>query len=185
MPTIRHQLFNQKFYIPDWEIKYLLLGTFNPEGGEIVNYYYGRPRNQTWILLSEIFGEELNPELPDFFSKLKKHKIACMDLIHEVIAPIDRINGINGEGYKDSKIINTSVYRIYNTASILNVIDSNPNLMVFSTWGKGAKLEEWKNEVSLLGPVISLVSPSLAARVPKGEIKFNFMLNDWSHKFNL
>jgi hypothetical protein len=57
--------------------------------------------------------------------------------------------------------------------------------MVFSTWGKGAKLKEWKNEVSILGPVISLVSPSLAARVPKGEIKFNFMLNDWSHKFNL
>ncbi len=67
--------------MPDWEVKYLLLGTFNPEGGEMVNYFYGRQRNQTWCLLSEIFGEELNPNLPDFLSKLKKHKIASMDII--------------------------------------------------------------------------------------------------------
>lgn len=90
-----------------------------------------------------------------------------------------------GAGYKDSLIINTRVSRVYNTKAILKVINSNPSIQVFSTWGKGSGLKEWKNQIQSLGQIISLVSPSLPARVPKGEIKFNFMLNDWSHKFNL
>jgi hypothetical protein len=50
--TIYHQLCKEEFYIPNWEIKYLFLGTFNPDGGQKVNYYYGRNSNQTWKILS-------------------------------------------------------------------------------------------------------------------------------------
>ncbi len=42
MKTICHQLYSETYYVPNWPIKHLFLGTFNPEGGEKVPYYYGR-----------------------------------------------------------------------------------------------------------------------------------------------
>ncbi len=41
---ISHQLANEKFFIPDWPLKHLFLGTFNPSGGETVSYFYGRKK---------------------------------------------------------------------------------------------------------------------------------------------
>ena len=71
MKLINHQFINEPFFLPDWEVKHLLIGTFNPEkiseGGVSVNYYYGRQKNQTWKLLSNIFCCDLNPNSEDFF----------------------------------------------------------------------------------------------------------------------
>ncbi|MCK6612042.1 MAG: hypothetical protein L6Q78_13495 [Bacteroidia bacterium] len=185
MNNIKHQLANQPFYTPNWEVKYLLLGTFNPDGGELVKYYYGRPKNQTWRILSELFSEDFDPKKDDFLNKLKLHKIACMDMIHQVNSPSNRLNEILGKSYKDTAIINKFVNRTYRTDSILQVIANNNNIQVFSTWGNGLKLKDWKNEVNKIQEIIPLVSPSLAARVPKGTNKYNYMLNDWKIKFNL
>jgi len=38
---INHQLLEKDFFIPNWDCKTIVLGTFNPEGGEPVNYFYG------------------------------------------------------------------------------------------------------------------------------------------------
>ncbi len=70
MKSIQHQLITNQHYIPTWKINYLLVGTFNPNGGEQVNYYYGRKTNMTWKLVSSIFGEEINPNNPNLFNFL-------------------------------------------------------------------------------------------------------------------
>lgn len=48
MKLINHQFINEPFFLPNWEVKHLLIGTFNPEkiseGGVSVNYYYGRQK---------------------------------------------------------------------------------------------------------------------------------------------
>lgn len=179
MKTIVHQLSTESFYIPQWEIKHLFLGTFNPSGGETVKYYYGRPRNQTWNLLSKIFNDSLNPNSKEFFEKLKAHKIGCVDLIHSVTCPDEDISDIIGRGYSDNKIINGSVKRIYNTEIILDLIRSNPNCLIYSTWGKGSTIKDWKKETEKIKNITPLVSPSLVARVPAGVEKYEFMLSNW------
>ena len=185
MQTINHQFNSESFYIPTWEVQHLFVGTFNPTGGALVPYYYGREKNQLWPLLSEIFGAELNPSSDDFWELLRRHKIACVDMIHSVTASEERIDAIIGKGYKDGAIINRGVVRDYNTSSIIQLVANNQGIQVYSTWGKGSSLKEWRGEVQQLGPVIPLVSPSLAARVPKGEAKFNYMLSDWRCKIVL
>ncbi len=181
---INHQLSKNLNYFPNWKIKFLILGTFNPEGGAPVNYYYARTRNQTWTLLSDIFGINFDPSLPDFFDLLKQNGIACADMIDTVIVPDNYVTRVIGQGYSDSAIINNSVIRKYNTQEILKIMEKNPGLKVLSTWGKGSNLRDWKNEISKIPGIIPLVSPSLAARVPQGVNKFDYMLENWIEKFN-
>ena len=184
MQTIdyHHQLKNETFYFPKWKVKHLFIGTFNPDGGEKVNYYYGRPKNQTWKLISEIFQDNFDPNSDTFFKLLETHKIACVDMIDLVKASSSRIDKIVGKGYKDSEIINGSVKRFYNTSKIQKITKENIGVNLYSTWGKGSKLKEWNQEIEKLGKISSLVSPSLAAKVPKGSKKFDYMLNDWKQK---
>jgi hypothetical protein len=183
MEKTRHQLTDQDYFIPHWPIKYLFLGTFNPAGGDEVNYYYGRKRNQVWPLLREITGKELDLENKSaFLAELKELGIGCMDMILEVHASTDRLAFVVGKGYSDAKIINNYTQRIYNTATINTIIAQNEGVQIFSTWGKGRPLKEWKNEVLKISSIVSLVSPSMAAKVPKGIKKFEFMLADWSSK---
>ena len=118
----------------------------------------------------------------DFLTKLQKAGIACIDPIDEIEAPENLVNYILGKGYKDSTIINKKVKRKYNTALINEIISKNTDVCVFTTWGKGSNLKEWKEEVAKLGKVVSLVSPSMAAKIPLGMKKYEFMLNDWSMK---
>jgi hypothetical protein len=140
--------------------------------------------DQTWNLISNIFSSDFNPNSKDFFTLLTKNKIACVDMINQLSATENRVDKIIGEGYKDTEIINTSVTRIYNTEAILKIINENKDIKVYSTWGNGSTLKEWKDETARLGELITLVSPSLAARVPKGAKKFDYMLKDWKEKMN-
>ena len=180
--VMKHQFINQDFYIPNWKIKFLLLGTFNPSDGEKVNYYYGRTRNQTWKLLSEIFKVNIETSDPNFIEIIKANGIACMDLIETIEFDIKDNEYVIGKGYGDSKIINGKVNRKYNTENVIAVKSKNPDVKVYSTWGKGSNLKEWINEVDKLGSIINLVSPSMAAKVDKGVAKFPYMLNDWRNK---
>jgi hypothetical protein len=176
---IDHQLLHQPFFIPAWPVKYLFVGTFNPNGGEYVNYYYGRKGNHTWPTLSKIFKEEFLPENASFLSKIELHGIACMDLILSIETSIERKHLVCGKGYKDSNIINTVTDRIYNCEKINEVINNNSGIKVFSTWGKGSTLSEWLLAVQKIPHLVHLVSPSNAARVPKGSRKEEFIFNNW------
>jgi hypothetical protein len=178
--TVKHQLLANVNFYPNWPIKYLFLGTFNPSGGDSVNYFYGRIKNQTWPTLSKIFNRKLDVKSIDFIQNLQELGIACMDLIKTVQIDKDCLNNVIGTGYKDSIIINKQCIRTYSTTEILDVINNNPGVKIYSTWGKGSNLQEWKNEVSKINNIISLVSPSLAARVPKGATKIDHIYNDWN-----
>ena len=185
MEVVKHQFSNEIFYVPNWEVEHLLLGTFNPEGGEKVKYFYGRNKNRTWELLSEIFGENLNPKDDCFFDLIKQKGIACMDMIDSVEFNKNQRDYILGKGYSDNKIINNRVVRKYNTNSILSIIKNNPGIKVYSTWGNGSKLKSWNLEINKIDGLINLASPSMAARVEKGVDKYLFMLNDWMSKIKL
>lgn len=182
--VIYHQLLNTHFFIPNWKVRHLFIGTFNPQGGEVVSYFYGRPKNQTWKLLSEIFGVIFDPNSDDFFELIQKHHIACMDMIRSVNAPESDVENILGRGYSDSKIINGRVQREYNTSQIRSVIQNNPGIKIYSTWGKGQTLQDWTAEVARIPGRIPLVSPSMVAKVPAGVEKFDYMLGDWRSKIN-
>jgi hypothetical protein len=58
MVTVNHQLINEPFFVPKWNVKHLFLGTFNPEGGDPVPYFYGRSKNFTWKILNEVFPNQ-------------------------------------------------------------------------------------------------------------------------------
>lgn len=183
-----HQFLNEQFFKPNWDIDYLFIGTFNPAGGEKVNFFYGRNSNFTWPILSNIFGENFNPyeieNFQNFILKLQKHKIACVDIIKYL--EFDESNydkkKVLGKGYMDSNIINLKITRHYNTISILELINSNPKIKVFSTWGNGSNLKEWRNEIDKIQNLIKLASPSRAARVPKGVKKFEYVLHNWKNE---
>lgn len=183
---VQHQLHQSDFYLPKWKVKYLFIGTFNPTGGESVNYYYGRSRNRTWELLSILFKIELNPQMPEkFFDALSKKGIACMDIIDSVEINSEDYDYVIGKGYKDSKIINNKVKRNYNTSNINNIIQQNEGVKVYSTWGTGSNLLSWKEEVKKIDSIIPLASPSMAARVPKGAKKFEYMIENWRNNIEL
>jgi hypothetical protein len=184
MNKISHQLKNLS---PNWKVKHLFIGTFNPDGGLYVPYFYGREKNLFWKILSEIFNENFNPHTPDFFDLIKKNGIACIDLI-ESVQRLDskdfsdvESEAIMGKGYSDSKIINGKIKREYKTIQIRNIIKSH-NCNVYSTWGKGSNLKDWKNEINKIQFTANLVSPSPVARVPKGVYKFEYILSDWKDK---
>jgi hypothetical protein len=187
MFKIKHQL---NHLIPNWEVEHLFIGTFNPIGGDSVSYFYGREKNFSWKVLSEIFNEDFNPKAADFFELLVKHKIACIDIIQSVVRNDNRefsaeqLSDIVGKGYSDSKIINGSIRREYNTVEIQKIIMTN-NCKVYSTWGRGSNLKDWINEIQKISFTANLVSPSPVARVPKGESKYNYVLNDWRNKIIL
>lgn len=188
---VNHQFLNEAFFIPDWEVEYLFLGTFNPEGGEKVNYFYGRESNFTWKILSDIFKKDFNPydtnNFSNFIKQLELKKIACMDIIKSVEfdeKTYDEMR-IKGKGYKDSNIINNKVIRKYSTEEVNLIIKKNKNVKVFTTWGNGSNLKEWRTELIKLKDFTTLKSPSKAARVPKGLSKFNYVLEDWKSKIIL
>lgn len=190
---VNHQFLEKEFFIPNWEVNYLFVGTFNPIGGHPVNYFYGRESNYLWKVLSQIFDDNLSPfscdNLDVFFDKLKYHKIGCVDMIKSVEFDEEFVDvkDIVGNGYSDSKIINKKVIRKYNTETIINFMENNPKAKIYSTWGSGTKFAEWNNELDKFpnNKIIKLVSPSRAARVPKGSSKFHFILENWKENINI
>ena len=91
---------------------------------------------------------------------------------------------IDSENRELSMKYYNSIRPIYNTNIINQLSKSNPNLKIFTTWGKGPNLKEWRLEVNKINVNSNLLSPSMAARVPKGVNKFQYVLNNWKEKFN-
>jgi G:T/U-mismatch repair DNA glycosylase len=185
----QHNLKNTDIYIPNWDIEYLFIGTFNPENHIKVPYYYGREKNQTWKILSEIFrsklnsNEKLDPNEEIFLTTIKRLKIACIDMIDSIEFDENLVNreDIDGNGYSDKAIINKKIKRNYNIVLINQLIKKNKNIKVFSTWGKGPKLKNWTQEVAKIETqIINLCSPSLADRIPKEQ-----KLQDWKNKITI
>ena len=166
MIEIRHQFENEDWFVPDWKLRVLILGTFNPECGDPVAYFYGRKKNQLWHLVSYCRGIELHPNHgDDFLSALKEEGIACMDLIRSIRVSEERKGEICGKGYSDQMLFRGTNQRTYMTEEILEVIKKNPGLRVLPTWGKGSFRKKDELELARMPELPFLHSPSPASRV--------------------
>ena len=128
---INHQLLSKEYFIPNWECNTLFLGTFNPAGGEEVNYFYGRNSNNFWKAISKLFNKQEDGHFHNLmvsnFCKFKQfmidNKFGCVDIIRSVVVNIDCEENITGKGYSDQNLFNmTHVARNYNFEEIENYI---------------------------------------------------------------
>lgn len=162
MKDIQHQFAQKEWFVPDWKLKVLILGTFNPEGGKPVPYFYGRERNHTWSIISHCIGQDLHPNQgEDFFNSIQSMGIGCMDLLRSIKVPVEGVDNIQGKGYADSNLFKGTNQRNYMTAEILSVIERNPGVCVLPTWGKGSSFlkRDWQ-QIERLPSMPSLPSPS-------------------------
>lgn len=164
----KHQFYNRDFFTPKWDVKYLFIGTFNPQGGKEVPYFYGRIKNKFWKKVGVIFNDDFNPNDGDFFQKLKKYKIACMDFIEEIEYQELLDKDIVGNGYKDSKLFLKSVKKTYSKDKIIRTIKENNLTKVFFTRKPSGFRKQQKkimDEISTYAEVIYLSSPSPMAKI--------------------
>ena len=167
MITDKHQFHNKDFYVPNWDIKFLFIGTYNPSGGDTVPYYYGRKTNRHWKLLSEVFNIDFNVHNESFFEDIKNHKIGCIDLIHSVTFEKEFKELITGKGYKDNELFKKRHIKSYHTDEIINLIRKNNLSKVYFTNTGSALNKEQKLEMQKIDnicEVIYLESPSPASR---------------------
>lgn len=161
-----HQFKNHKFYIPKHDLKYLFVGTFNPEYGRKVPYYYGRKSNYFWKIISNIFNIDINPFEDNFFKKLEDLKIGCVDIVDNVIYEKEKYHSlINGEGYPDEVIFKkkNNITINYNTQQIIDVVKKNNLKKIYITNKGDVFRKEQKLEIKKIRnycDVIYISSPS-------------------------
>ena len=162
MREIRHQFEAEDWFFPNWELKVLLVGTFNPSGGESVHYFYGRGRNHMWSIVSHCIGKDLHPNQGvEFFNTIRELGIGCMDLLRSVSVPKEGEGKVLGKGYADSNLFKGANHRTYMTDEILAVIERNAGVCVLPTWGKGSSFlkRDW-DQIGRLPDLPVLPSPS-------------------------
>jgi len=124
-----HQLLGKESFIPNWECKTIVLGTFNPEGGKPVNYFYGRKSNYFWRAVSLIdnkdelfYHNSISNNLNNHFDLMKINKFGCTDIIKSIEYPSELANRVNGRGYSDQVLFSGNVIRYYNFENIKKYI---------------------------------------------------------------
>lgn len=133
-----HRFLNE--LIPNWEIDYLFIGTFNPEWDNERNnaiYFYGRPRNDFWYIMPQVFGDiglkEHQNNKECLIGYLKSKKIGLTDLVKS-LKNTDQNNPEHRErvlSYRDRYLENFDIE--YNVCEIKNLINKNQVKGVFLT----------------------------------------------------
>lgn len=173
-----HQFSNKDFYFPNWKVNHLFIGTFNPEMGEKVPYYYGRSRNKFWPYLSNIFQTKLDPHCDSFFNEIMRIGIGCVDLIHSIKFVDSHLNRIQ-YGYADNDLLINRVEKTYNTPNIINTVKNNKlSKVYFTNSGSSLRIEQKAeiNKISSHCEFIYICSPS-----PRNPNR-NSCLDDWRNK---
>ena len=138
---INHQFLNTERFIPQWPVKFLFLGTFNPQGGAVLDYYYRRPLNGFWKILKLYFDPYNTFPINTYeglVTFMKTFGIGCIDIINTVECPDHFAENIVGKGYSDTALFKVNeLTRHYNFENIQDFI-SNQSIkpFVFSTWGQ-------------------------------------------------
>lgn len=137
-----HRFFKED-QIPDWDVEYLFVGTFNPEWNRKdqnnANYFYGRYTNDFWYIMPQVFykdnlmDKKYREDKIFLKSFLKENKIGITDLILK-IENVDEFNIIHNNdilSFKDKKLEKYDLK--FNTENILKIIDQNKLKGVFFT----------------------------------------------------
>lgn len=139
---VNHQFLNQPWFLPNWECKTLIIGSFNPECGEQTDYFYGRNRNRFWRALAHL---QVQPQ--DYFfhiqegfarklTHLQNSKLGCADMIRSVKVQDHFVPKICGNGYTDQNLFNVAnVSRQYNTSLIITRLEKGDVLNVVIALG--------------------------------------------------
>jgi len=154
---VDHRFLNEDFNNPKWDVNTLILGTFNPHGKEVADYYYGRVKesengksfsNQFWPSLSTYLQSIDNSQavlLPgDLNSKLNlmsKFNFCCLDLIKSVVISDENEMNIRGNGYKDQHLFSAKTSRLYNTEDIISIIKNKKIKKVIASWGRLSSIQ--------------------------------------------
>lgn len=182
---INHQFLNHGFFLPNWRIETLVLGTFNPECGEITDYFYGRKRNRFWRAIEALAGKENNYFQNNLNRKknvMEDYKFGCTDIIKSIKINENYKNSVCGNGYSDGALFTLrEVEATYQFEEIKKYLLSNNVKKVINTWGmrKNPKiflnqvndLETFCNEHQIIF-IRNCPSPS-----PRARNKFNILLN--------
>lgn len=150
---IEHQFLNSSFFLPNWEVETLVLGTFNPDCCEKTDYFYGRRRNNFWRTLEEIHNLDHMWFQNDFERKLefmKTNKFGCTDIIKSILIN-DNVskNEFCGSGYSDQILFTQKKCKLkYNFDEIKSFIVSNNVRKVIHTWGNRNSPVKLRNHIS-------------------------------------
>ena len=151
----KHKFYDWLYLLPekvDWEIKILIVGTFNPGWYSENNYsewFYGRTQNNLlWQILPELKGYKslINSTIKEWIEFCKLNKIGFTDLIEEIITA-DEINENHKQvllkNFSDTALINTfrnNDIKWTNLESILNSRKSITEIYLTNSgnniWGK-------------------------------------------------
>ena len=150
---IEHKFLRKEFFFPTWEIKTLVLGTFNPECGEPTDYFYGRSINNFWRSIERLenlsrfhFQDKLDLKL----TYMQEHKFGCTDIIKSLTLTHDMYrNDICGSGYLDSKLFTHKRCKLdYQINEIKKYLTENHVKKVINTWGLRKNPAAFKNHVN-------------------------------------
>lgn len=139
--NIEHQFINTNFFFPDWKVKTLVLGTFNPNCGEKTDYFYGRCQNNFWRTMEDLYQLDFMWFQNNFQRKqefMKKHEFGCTDVIKSIWkSDLVEIKEICGAGYSDSILFTAKKCTLsYNFEEIKSFIKKNNVEKLIHTWGK-------------------------------------------------
>jgi hypothetical protein len=147
MKIENHQFVNKPLiYFPSWKVNKIFLGTFNPENGTKVDYYYCREKNKFWNILLEKYNNKI---IKNDFSSLKQfmiqNKFGCIDVIKSITYPESFESKIKNN-YFDKNLfrVKGGFERIYIYERIQKYIIENNVKVVFTTWGKGKLNKEFE-----------------------------------------
>lgn len=173
--------------IPNYPIKYLFVGTFNPSwnnlNGNNANWFYGRRTNSFWNIMPRVFDNEnlnnkhnrLNPT--NWKEYCVKNRIGITDLITSII-DADETNEIHVKKIRSFLDNDIESFKQFDKTEITNIIGNNLKTIkgVYLTrYAHGLKqngiLSQSWNEISLYCQrnkiqCDSLVTPSNGYRKP-------------------
>jgi hypothetical protein len=147
---ITHQFLAKPYFLPNWEVDTLFIGTFNPSCGTPLDYYYQRKFNGFWKILKyyDLNNSYDFSNFEDLKSFMCLKRFGCVDLIRSVSFPDSDKNKICGNGYSDDNLFKVGGYkREYNFRQIKEYILSNKVKNVFSTWGIRIKPNEFRDHL--------------------------------------
>ena len=151
--TIDHQLLDSNHFLPSWEIKTLVLGTFNPSCGEKVDYFYGRCMNNFWRICEEIYNLDYMYFQNQFDRKLNfmiENQFGCTDIIKKVqVYENINVKEICGSGYSDQILFTAKKCTLeYNFKEIKSLISNSNITTVINTWGKRESPKSFLDEIN-------------------------------------
>lgn len=176
--------------LPDWEIDYLFIGTFNPEwtinGNQQAEYFYGRTQNNYfWKLVPELWeGKQMTGNgLEHWLPFLRKNRIGITDLIVS-IDDADYNNPVHQKKIKsmaDKELVRFKQLK-WNTDSIIAYLGIHPNVRVIIT-NLTAPIEI-EEQIQIIAnatkaELIRLRTPSKGARFHLPKPLYNSLLQEW------